>query len=86
MIEDLVTKFLPVEESECFAETAWESCYEHHPNFTEVMFSQFKKRLRDNRKQIKNGLLCLKVKEGAMDHDRQIFVETKRNERGELIF
>ena len=81
-----MTGFLPVEESECFAETAWESYYEHHPDFREVVFSQFKPRLRGHLKQIRNGLLCSKVEERAMDHDRQIFEETKRNERGELIF
>ena len=86
MIEDLVSEFIPTDAKELFADTSWEMYYEHHPDFKDVVFSQFEKRLSDHRKQIKKGLLRSKIEESAMLQDRQRFPRQRRNQKGELVF
>ena len=72
LIEDLTCGFLAVDEKQVFADAAWEMYYEHHPDFEDVVFLQFKARLRDHRRQVKNGLLCSKKEERAIKQDLKL--------------
>lgn len=86
LIEDLVRGICPVEETELTAEEAWEQCYSHMAEFKDVVFSQFEKRLKDHRRQIKKDLLRSQEEDWMMLHDREIFSRSLTNERGNLVF
>jgi hypothetical protein len=64
IMEDLETGVLPDNEEELSAAEAWSICYQHMAEFVTagVVFDQFKERLRDHRKQIRDqnvGIILL---------------------------
>jgi len=86
LLDDLLCGVLPVEASELSAEQAWIICYSQMAEFASVPFSQFKARLQDHRKQVKERLARSRAEEIALTHDRTIFPRQLRNSRGELVF
>lgn len=60
---DLVEGHLPLEETELSSELAWE-VYRHQPEFVEekIPFEQFKERLKDNQKTIKEKNVPVRYK------------------------
>jgi hypothetical protein len=66
-------------------ELVWEF-YRELPEFWKVVFDQFKKRLRDHRKQATSARVMAKRDKAALKHDRELFPRQKRNTKGELVF
>ena len=68
-------------------EEAW-GFYSLLPEFVaeEVVFSQFKSRLRDHRKQVKARRYQSERERQALEHDRQLYPRQKHNDRGEPVF
>ena len=77
---------LPVDAKELSAEDAWELSYKNMVEFKDVPFEQFKDRLRDHRRQMKNGLQCNNIEEEALQHDRKLYPRQLKNSKGELVF
>lgn len=71
-----------LEEKATTAEIAWETHYSKLPEFEKVEFGQFKERLRDHRKQVKENLKKSKEDETLMLEDRKIFPKQSTNEDG----
>jgi len=86
IIEDLLCGILPLEASELSAEQAWDIGYSQMIEFLPVPFPQFKARLKDHRKQVKERLTQSRAEARALEHDRAIFPRKDRNSRGELVF
>ena len=67
-------------------EQAWEF-YKEQPGFkNEVVFSQFKERLKGHRKQVNLQYTLSQKEQKALDHDRQIHPRQPKNKRGQLVF
>lgn len=86
LIEDLVQGVLPLDDKEMTHETAWNILYKDMKEFSEVCFAQFKARLRDHRKQVKQGLLRSKHEEECMERDRRLFPRKESNGDGKPNF
>lgn len=86
LIEDLVQGVLPLDDEEMTHETAWNILYKDMKEFSEVCFAQFKARLRDHRKQVKQGLLRSKHEEECMERDRRLFPRKESNGDGKPNF
>lgn len=86
IIEDVVSGALPLYESECTAEVAWDILYKDNVAFADVPFAQFKARLRDHRAQVKKSVGRSMHEEKCLMHDRSLFPRKLKNARGELVF
>ncbi len=87
ILKDLEEGVLSLEVTEVSAEEAWE-VYRHMPEFVSdgVVFSQFKERLRDHRRQVKKLKISSARERQALDHDRQLYPRQHYNHRGEPVF
>jgi hypothetical protein len=88
-MDDLISGVLPVDTNELSAEEAWEICYQHMVEFITpepVIFSQFKERLRDHRKQVGANVIRAGVESAALARDRLLFPRQIENNRGEPVF
>ena len=86
IIDDLRSGRLPLDAAELTADEAWDLQYVHMPEFATVVFSQFKKRLKDHRKQIARQVGSSLHQYQAFQRDRQIHPRQTHNRRGELVF
>lgn len=86
IIEDLVQGILPLEESEMSAEDAWILLYENEEGFEDVVFRQFKERLKAHRKQVKGTLGRSKFEEECLRHDRMLFPREEVDDDGVPFF
>ena len=86
VLDDLLKGVLPVDAKELSAEDAWELSYKNMVEFKDVPFEQFKDRLRDHRRQMKNGLQRNNIEEEALQHDRKLYPRQPKNSKGELVF
>jgi hypothetical protein len=84
-MQDLIDDILPVEASRITAEEAWE-VYKTMDEFANVVFDQFKERLRDHRKQVGENKIRAAKELDALAHDRRLFPRQTVNHRGELVF
>jgi len=87
ILEDLEEGILPLDANEVSAERAWDF-YRHLPEFVGpgVVFSQFKERLKDHRKQVKRRQDQSRRESQALAHDRQLYPRQMHNHRGEPVF
>ena len=87
ILEDLEEGILSLDENEVSAEDAWE-VYRHLPEFVApgVVFSQFKERLKDHRKQVMKRRNQSEREIQALAHDRQLYPRQTHNHRGEPVF
>ena len=71
---DLIENILPLEEEEMSAEDAWELIHSHLPEFVGpgVVFSQFKERLADHRKQVTKARRQSHIECEAFLHDTDL--------------
>lgn len=92
ILDDLESGRLPLDADVVSAEEAWEEMYFPMPEFQNIMFSQFKARLKDHRKQVLRRKGSHEVFLEAFRHDmelrRQGFLPGERpyDQRGELMF
>ena len=86
VLDDLRSGRLPLEESELTADEAWDLQYVHMPEFVTVVFSQFKARLKDHRKQVARQAGASRIQHQAFQHDRQLYPRSTHNRRGEPVF
>jgi hypothetical protein len=86
LLDDLEEGILPVDADELSAEEAWEIMYSHMAEFNEVVFSQFKDRLRDHRKQVREDTARAAIEAELLAHDRSLFPRQMENCRGEPVF
>jgi hypothetical protein len=60
--------------------------YKQRPAFADVVFDQFKDRLKDHRLKASKST-CLAIQEQLyFEHDRTLYPRQSHNERGELVF
>jgi hypothetical protein len=85
ILEDLEEGTLSLDEHEMSTEEAWE-VYRKLPEFLGVVFSQFKVRVKDHRKLVKNRSNQSEREMQALLHDRQIYPRMPHNHRGEPVF
>jgi hypothetical protein len=85
LMKDLIDDILPVEASRITAEEAWE-VYKTMDEFANVVFDQFKERLRDHRKQVGENKIRAAKELDALAHGRCLFPRQTVNQRGELVF
>jgi hypothetical protein len=85
LMQDLIDGILPVESSRISAEDAWD-IYKTMEEFATVVFSQFKARLQDHRKQISDNKIRAARELEFLVHDKSLFPRQKVNHRGELVF
>jgi hypothetical protein len=85
LMKDLIDDILPVEATRITAEEAWE-VYKTMDEFADVVFDQFKERLRDHRKQVGENKIRAAKELDALAHDRRLFPRQTVNHRGELVF
>jgi hypothetical protein len=64
------------------ANTAWELLYKDMDEFSDVVFDQFKLRLRDHRCQVKKTMGRSKHEEQCLKHDRSLFPRKLTDEEG----
>jgi hypothetical protein len=84
LLDDLRSGLLPVNADELSAEEAWDLVYQHMAEFVPVVFSQFKVRLKDHRKQVGADITWDALESEALTHDRSLFPrQTEQNHRGE---
>ena len=88
VMRDLISGLLPVDADAMPARQAWELCYMHMIEFVEenVQFEQFKERLADHRKQMRDAIHRAKSDRQAFERHRSLFPRQERNHRGELVF
>jgi hypothetical protein len=86
LMDDLQCGLLPVDAAELSAEEAWEICYQHMAEFVPVVFSQFKLRLRDHRRQVRADMIRATSESDSLAHDRRLFPRQAENNRGEPVF
>jgi hypothetical protein len=86
LLEDLEEGLLPVDADEMSAEEAWDIMYSNMAEFVPVVFSQFKERLRDHRKQVGEQTARSILESEALMHDRLMFPRQMENCRGEPVF
>jgi hypothetical protein len=71
-MQDLIEGILPVEASRVTGEEAWE-IYKTMDEFANVVFKQFKERLRNHRKQVGENQIRAAKELDALEHDRGLF-------------
>jgi hypothetical protein len=86
ILDDLESGVLPVDEEECSAEDAWTFVYSKIADFDPVIFSQFKERVKDHRKQCREKITRADLELEMLLHDRQFFPRQMENNRGEPVF
>lgn len=92
LLDDLASGRLPLDNDVVTAEEAWEEMYFPLPEFSDVVFSQFKARLKDHRKQVarRHGASAFFL--NAFRHDQQLRVQGHlpgggfHNRQGQRIF
>lgn len=84
ILDDLLEGILPLTEAECSTEQAW-ATYSQDPEFTGVVFDQFKDRLKGHRAQITTKRRQTARELQAWEHDKLCPRKT-HNERGEPAF
>ena len=67
---------------EMTAKQAWDLCHSHMAEFVDVPYPQFRARLYDHRKQMKQGLARAAKDKAALDHDRRLHPRKLTNGRG----
>ena len=87
IVEDLITGILPLDDGVMSAEEAWKM-YGEMVEFKEakVVFSQFKARLKDHRKQVEGDFGRAQEEAKKVTHDRALFPRKLTNSKGELVF
>ena len=87
VLDDLEANVISLDESDT-AEDLFYGMYQVSPEFIaeKVQFKQFKQRLKDHRKQLKEMLSSPAIEKLALEHDRRICPQKTHNERGEKIF
>lgn len=92
ILDDLVTGILPLDAEVVSAEEAWEEMYFALPEFKDVIFGQFKVRLKDHRKQVSRRSEASTTFLDAFRHDRALRAQGYLpggglyNRHGERIF
>ncbi len=86
LMDDLQSGILAVDPADMPAEEAWDICYSHMAEFVPVVFSQFKERLRDHRKQVGADITRAARELEYLAHDRSLFPRQTENHRGEPVF
>jgi hypothetical protein len=86
LLDDLQSGLLPVNADELSAEEAWDLVYQHMAEFVPVVFSQFKERLRDHRRQVGKNMIRAASESEALVHDRRLFPRSTENQRSEPVF
>ena len=92
ILNDLMELRLPIEEDVMSAEEAWEEMYFPLPEFQNVVFSQFKARLKDHRKQVGRRMGANTFFLDAFRHDQQLMERGiipgagEHDRHGNLIF
>ena len=85
LLEDLENEALLLDEEIMSAEEAWEEIYMHLWEFSDVIFSQFKARLKDHRKQVARRKNAYVVHIVAYQHDRELYPRIGHNKHGEPV-
>jgi hypothetical protein len=69
IMDDLQAGYLPIDAEEMSAEEAWVVCYQNMAEFVcaGVVFDQFKKRLQDHRKQVRDQTTRATQEEEALE-------------------
>ena len=86
VLEDLDGQVLPLEDDVVSAQEAWDDIYSHLPEFRDVVFSQFKARLKDHRKQVGRKHQAVYSQLHAYEHDRRLYPRQTHNQHGERVF
>jgi hypothetical protein len=88
IMDDLQAGYLPIDAEEMSAEEAWVVCYQNMAEFVcaGVVFDQFKKRLQDHQKQVRDQTTRATQEEEALVHDRRIFPRQTKNHHGDPVF
>ena len=82
---DLESGALPLDADAVPAVEAWEH-YRHLPEFSNVIFSQFEKRLHDHRIQLGTKANHIEKQMAALTHDRALHPPATHNQKGERVF
>ena len=85
ILDDLHRGILPVDAAELSAEEAWE-VYRHNAEFANVVFDQFKERLKKHRAKAGVDRVRATRESQALAHDRSLFPRQTQNNRGETVF
>ena len=87
LLKDIRSGVLSLDANETTAQQAWE-VYKHSPAFLAegVVFSQFKERLRDHRKQMGKKAYISQKQLEALIHDRKLYPRAPHNHKGEPVF
>jgi hypothetical protein len=85
LLEDLEPGGKLHQEDHVPVEIVWD-LYKLYPEFKDVVYSQFKVRLEDHRKQAMKRCIASREEERMMEHDRQLHPEELYNHRGEAVF
>jgi len=72
ILDDLAEGRLPLDDDVVTAEEAWEEMYFVLPEFQNVIFSQFKARLKDHRKQVRRRTNAVDLFLIAFRHDQEL--------------
>ena len=85
IMNDLQNGILSIDAAEVSAEAAWD-VYTDTAEFSDVLFEQFKERLRDHRRKVRGDMLRATSETEALAHDRGLFPRQTENNRGEIVF
>ena len=85
ILEDLEPGGILHQEDHVPVEIVWE-IYKLYPEFENVVYDQFKKRLVDHREQAAKRFQTSTQEEMMLKHDRELYPEELYNHRGEAVF
>lgn len=85
ILEDLEPGGILYQEDHVPAEIAWE-IYKLYPEFTNVVYSQFEKRLATHREKATERFIVSRQEERMLEHDRRLHPEELYSHRGEAVF
>lgn len=85
LLNDLEDGNLALTEADCSTPAAWE-IYREKSEFSIVVFSQFKARLKGHREQVMKKVKAKSTEWDAYLHDRNLHPRSTHNHRGEQVF
>jgi hypothetical protein len=86
LLDDLEEGVLTLDAKKMPAKEAWDVCYKDEPEFKLVEYEQFRDRLNDHRKQVRDKKKRSAVDEEAFQRDRTLHPRSNHNSRGEPVF
>ncbi len=86
LLDDLEEGVLTLDAKKMPAKEAWDVCYKDEPEFKLVEYEQFRDRLNDHRKQVRDKKKRSAVDEEAFQRDRKLHPRSNHNSRGEPVF